>query len=94
MKRLMCVMLVLLLLVGCSTAESNITQEKQNYITGVWVSYSELDTMLQKDFKAEFSAAVQNCTSMGITDIFVHTRPFCVSYYPSQFFPLRESAAV
>lgn len=94
MKRLLCIMLVLILLAGCSTAEPNITQEKQNYITGVWMSYSELDAMLQKDFKAEFSAAVQNCISMGITDIFVHTRPFCDSYYPSQYFPLRESAAV
>ncbi len=94
MKRLLCTMFVLILLAGCSTAEPNVTQEKQNYITGVWVSYSELDAMLQKDFKAEFSLAVQNCTSRGITDIFVHTRPFCDSYYPSQYFPLRESAAV
>lgn len=49
--------------------------------------------MLSGDFKAEFGAAVQNCLSHGVTDIFVHIRPFCDSYYPSEIFPLRSSAA-
>ena len=94
MKKLLCVMLVLLLLAGCSPIDTPSDTNKQNYITGVWVSYSELDTMLQKDFKVEFTATVQNCLSRGITDMFVHIRPFCDSYYPSELFPLRASAAV
>lgn len=49
--------------------------------------------MLSGDFKAEFGAAVQNCLSRGVTDMFVHIRPFCDSYYPSEIFPLRSSAA-
>lgn len=93
MKKLLCVMLVLLLLVGCSPTDTVSDSTKQDYITGVWVSYSELDTMLSGDFKAEFGAAVQNCLSRGVTDMFVHIRPFCDSYYPSELFPLRASAA-
>lgn len=91
MKRLLCVMLTLLLLAGCSEAKTQVPKDMQDYITGVWVSYSELDTMLQKDFKAQFDTAVQNSLSRGVTDMFVHIRPFCDSYYPSQYFPLRQT---
>ncbi len=94
MKKLFCIMLTLLLLVGCSPAETTNVSDKQDHITGVWLSYSELDGMLRGDFKAEFNMAVQNCKTRGITDMFVHARPFCDSYYPSQYFPLRESAAM
>lgn len=94
MKKILCIVLTLLLLSGCSPADNaNENISKQNYITGVWVSYSELDTMLMGDFKTEFNVAVQNCLSRGITDMFVHVRPFCDSYYPSELFPLRATAA-
>lgn len=93
MKRLLCVMLTLMLLVGCSDVRTKAPKDTQDYITGVWVSYSELDTMLQKDFKAEFDTAVRNCLSRGVIDMFVHVRPFCDSYYQSQLFPLRASVA-
>ena len=91
MKKILCIALALLLFVGCSKAETQADDNKQNYITGVWVTYSELDTMLQKDFKSKFDNAVQNCVLRGITDMFVHVRPFCDSYYPSQYFPLRQA---
>ena len=95
MKRIISIILVLLLLGGCSPSDtSSGFEDKQSYITGVWLSYSELDGMLQKDFKAEFDAAVQNCLSRGVTDMFVHIRPHCDSYYPSQLFPMRSSAAM
>ena len=94
MKRLLCIVMSLLILVGCTQKDTlNENDNKQNYITGVWVSFSELDTMLQGDFKTEFDTVVQNCRSRGITDIFVHVRPHCDSYYQSQLFPLRASVA-
>lgn len=94
MKKLFYFILCFLLLVGCSKNEAPSTDaNKQNYITGVWVSYSELDAMLQQDFKTEFDAAVQNCKIRNITDMFVHVRPHCDSYYPSQYFPMRQSVS-
>lgn len=93
MKKTVCAILALFLLVGC-TNRTTVKQEneKSDYITGVWVSFAELDSMLSGDFKAAFDDAVQNCVSRGITDVFVHVRPFCDSYYPSQYFPMRDSA--
>lgn len=93
-KRLVCLALSLLLLVGCTNRTTvNKETEKANYITGVWISFSELDSMLSGDFKVEFDTAVQNCKARGITDMFVHVRPYCDSYYRSQLFPLKKSAA-
>ncbi len=95
MKKLICAILVLFLLAGCTNHIAvNRENEKINYITGVWISFSELDNMLLGDFKAEFETAVQNCKARGITDVFVHVRPFCDSYYRSQLFPLRKSVVI
>lgn len=94
MKKILCIIFVLLMLTGCLPTQSSSNDNetnKENYITGVWVSYSELDTMLRGDFKSEFNTAVSNCASLGITDMFVHARAFCDSIYKSQYFPLRES---
>lgn len=84
-------MLVLMLAVGCTKVTEPSDTGSNSYITGVWISYSELDSMLSGNFKAEFSAAVQNCVAREITDVFVHIRPFCDSYYPSKYFPLRQT---
>lgn len=95
MKKALCLLLVLLTLTGCSfqkSEKSKRTETSEPYITGVWLSYSELDGILKTgDFKNEFDKVVSNCKSRGITDIFVHTRPFCDSIYPSEYFPLRET---
>lgn len=96
MKNFLCIILILLTLSGCSPVEKSISTEDINsnatYITGVWISYTELDNMLTNgDFKDNFATAVNNCKTKGITDIFVHTRAFCDSIYKSQIFPLRES---
>lgn len=93
MKKLMCIVLALMLLAGCVPQKTSDNNTKQDYIIGVWVSYAEIDTMLQGDFKVEFDTALQNCKAKGITDMFVHLIPFCDSYYRSELFPLRASAA-
>lgn len=95
MKRILSIILVLFLLAGCSPIKRENGQKgtDDRYIVGVWVSYAELDAMLAGDFKTEFDNAVQNCVSRGITDMFVHVRPFCDSIYPSQIFPLRATAS-
>ena len=95
MKRatLLC-LCVLLLLCGCKTGEENkrIKDDNGIYHKGVWVTYTELNSMLSADFKSEFSNVLQTCKAKGITDIFVHVRAFCDAYYPSKLFPMAESA--
>lgn len=94
MKRLLCIILLLFILTGCSPIETSSQPDiKQDYITGVWLSFLEIDTLLQNNFTAEFNTVIANCKTRGITDIFVHVKPFCDSYYPSEYFPLRSSAA-
>lgn len=94
MKRIICcfVVLIMFCFAGCAPQEPPLLYfDEQRYIIGVWLSYAEIDAMLQKDFKAEFDMVVENCLSGGITDIFVHTVPFCDSYYPSKFYPQRTT---
>lgn len=94
MKKIICFILVFVLvsnLTGCSGKRS--VKPYQNKIYGVWFSYSELDSMLMGgNFKDAFSNALENCELLGITDVFIHTRPFCDSIYPSKYFPLRRTA--
>ena len=96
MKKVLCVVTVLIMLVGCTPVkkQNNPAASTKSYITGVWISYAELDSMLKsRDFKNCFENALVDCKQRGITDAFVHTRAFCDSLYPSKYFPLRESAA-
>lgn len=94
MKRLALAIIVALVICtsGCvpsSTARDTDIQSGSQ-VRGVWFSFSELDAMLSAgDFKVAFKAALENCSELGITDVFVHVRPFCDSIYPSQYFPLR-----
>ncbi len=96
MKKFLCILLVCLSLCGCSSLKNKniVNTNTRTNIVGTWISYSELDTMLLSgDFKRQFSIAVDNCKARGITDVFVHTRPYCDAFYNSQLFPKRESAA-
>ena len=73
---------------GCTLYKKDV-----NYVKGVWFTYMELGNMLSGgDFAAKFTEAAENCKALGITDIFVHVRPYCNSLYPSKYFPQIESA--
>lgn len=95
MKKFLCLVILVALLcaTGCAEDVPLVAFDEQRYITGVWISYSEIDAMLKNDFKAEFDAVVKNCVSREISDIFVHTVPFCDSYYPSSVFPQRVTCS-
>lgn len=90
---------VALLLCGCTAVPQNTASapapdaETVETVAGVWVSYSELNTMLAGDFNAAFEALLENCRQTGITDLFVHTRAFCDAIYPSEIFPITQAAA-
>ncbi len=80
------------MLCGCGAQKSGDESQAQ-YIKGVWISFSELDSMLMSDFKGEFESAAEYSREQGITDVFVHVIPYCDAIYPSELFPLRASAS-
>ncbi len=89
-KNFLVMILICVLLCGCSPANNQ--DGKSTSIVGVWISYSELDAMLSNnDFKNQFCATVDICKSRGITDVFVHTRPYCDAIYNSMYFSKRET---
>ena len=94
MKKILCFLMTVLLLLfwGCRPIDTSFEQEKQEiYINGAWITYSELDKMLENDFKSEFEKVIKNCKKREITDVFVHTVPFCDAYYNSKIYPKRAS---
>ncbi|MBE6732738.1 MAG: hypothetical protein E7561_01925 [Ruminococcaceae bacterium] len=92
MKKLVLALIVIICICACGCQNPIKKIEGNSKIYGVWFSCFELDKMLATgDFKAEFSSLIEDCSELGITDMFVHTRPFCDSIYKSEYFPLRAS---
>lgn len=100
MRKFVCFLLVCGILILCScrgdTQKNNYSQvmpiRKNDKVVGVWISYSELEAMLESDFKVCFTNLLNRSAETGITDVFVHVRAFCDSVYPSDLFPLSKAA--
>lgn len=103
MKRIAAVLIsVIILLCGCGTqpqdkpestdAESSGKTDIQREMAGVWITYNEIKNMALDEggFSKAFDEAAKKCRDLGITDIFLHTRAFCDSIYPSRIFPQAE----
>lgn len=92
MKKVLSILLCILLLCSCSANKN--TNEKVGSDSGVWISYYELNSMLdsEKGFKTEFSTVLENCKKLKIQNLYIHTRAFGESLYESQYFPLLKSA--
>ena len=90
MKR--CLVSVLLVLSLCCCRKGYYEtpkQEKDPFIKAVWISYSEINSMLKSgEFKDEFLNAANSCEALCITDLFVHTRAFGDSLFPSRYYTL------
>ncbi|MCQ2450457.1 MAG: family 10 glycosylhydrolase [Clostridia bacterium] len=96
MKRLIPLIVCMIFLCGCISINKEKEEQKtpDNYMSGVWVTYSEVNEMLRDgNFKENFNKCLEKCKDMNITDIFIHTRAFCDSLYPSKFFPQNELSA-
>lgn len=87
MKKILAVLISLMLLCGCNRSETSVTVMKHS---GVWLSYSEVNSMLKGDFKAEFDSLIKNCRELSINNLYIHTRAFGDSIYKSKFFPLNS----
>ena len=89
MKRVLAVLICITLLVGCTQLERKPTDDKH---IGVWLSYSEVNSMLDGDFKAEFQTLIKNCKTLEINNLYIHIRAFGDSLYKSNYFPLNKKA--
>ncbi len=93
MRRILSALLALLSLCACSTPKSAETlKESKKETVGVWITYSELDTIAasSEGFESAFNKAAEKCKDEGINTIFAHVRPFCDAVYPSEYFPKRK----
>lgn len=69
------------------------SQHKNETMTGVWISYLELQEFSQKyevtehNYRKFISNIYDNCVFYGINHVFVHIRPFSDALYPSKLYP-------
>ena len=93
---LLSVILIITFVCGCTpTAKTppEVPIAINNSIKGVWISFSELDIMLNsEDFKSEFEAAAEKMQKAGIGDAYIHIRAFADAIYKSELFPTRATA--
>ncbi len=96
MKRLIVIITVfVLLLSGCTLKENKLKNSKKGVLlTGVWISFSEVNKMLSSEdgFETEVDRAVQNCSELGMQNVYIHIRAYCDSLFESDYFPLLEEA--
>lgn len=102
MKRLIITALILVLILsGCGNGNKNLSNNGLEYgknegvlSSGVWLSFSEINTMLdsERGFEAELAEVVANCESLEIENIYIHVRSYCDSLFKSDIFPLIEKA--
>ena len=68
------------------TAEISVNAEAE--MRGVWINYLSLSSGSESEFKTKFTSLAQKAKDRGITDLFVHVRPFMDSMYKSENFPI------
>ncbi len=83
--------LIFLLLVICIISFTGCNSEAQTD-SGIWLTYYELNSMLNGDFESEFETVINNCKKAKIKNLYIHTRAFGDSLYLSDYFPLVENA--
>ncbi len=101
MKRIIPLILVIAFLFsGCvaggikeepDTTSPIITESEEETFIGSWLSFMELSVTDGRDTEEEYSEYIDNILGnmkeVGVTDAFVHVRPFGDAFYPSQLFP-------
>ena len=84
-----------ILLSSCAPSQPvEAPQTKTDFSYGLWLSYSEIDALLQDEnsFKSEFNTVLENLKRLKITNLYIHIRSHCDSIFESQYFPKRKSA--
>ena len=92
MKKVIASILVMIVtLVGCTGIPPTDKKAPDSKISGVWITYSEIDELLKDgEFKDRFLSVSKNLKKYKITDVFVQVHPFCNSLFKSEYFPQNE----
>ncbi len=92
MKKVLIVLALAVLVTGCTPKEQ--AEDKNKLSGGVWISYSEMNTMLDSEngFENEFQKVIENCKELKIQNLYIHIRAFCDSLFQSDYYPLIERA--
>ena len=99
MKKLIAVLLVFVMLTGCSPILSNTSEgvynntSKDVLSSGVWLSFSEISDLLSDEtaFKTRFAQVIQNLQSLYINDLYIHVRSHGDSIFKSEYFPINDT---
>jgi len=85
---------VLFILCSCDRLPNASVENTDFSQNGVWFTYNEINDMLAslEGFETQLNNAVENCRKLNITNVYIHTRAYCDSLYPSSFFPIIKSA--
>lgn len=79
------------------TAYEPQNKEEESVFSASWLSYIELSPISGRNTKQSYSLYIDgifdNMKSVGITDVFIHVRPFADAFYPSDYFPVSAYAA-
>ncbi len=91
MKKVLIVLSVALIL--CSCVKKPTVDKPLAVGSGVWISYYDLEDILksEKEFKNKYKEVIENCKEFGIENLYLHTRAFGETLYPSRYFPILES---
>ena len=92
MKKIICLVLILLLC-GCTdSGKAHNTETNGTKICGVWISCYELNPILARgNFKEEIREAAIRLSQIHTTDAFVHVRAFGDSLFDSKYYPQNEN---
>ena len=92
MKKIIAYILVMIVtLVGCTSIPATDKKAPDSKISGVWITYSEIDELLSgSEFKDRFLSVSANLKKYNITDVFIQVHPFCNSLFKSNYFPQNE----
>ncbi len=96
MKKIIAFLLCCLFLCGCTTTTVQIEQEEiidtaAPSFKGVWLSYYELDSLIdnasEDDFKRNVDLMLGKVSALGLNTVIVHARANGDAYYESNVFP-------
>ena len=83
MKKVLAILILVFFISGCNPKPKTVAPLKHS---GVWLTYSEVDAMLEKGLEKEIEMLIKNCQNLKINNLYIHVRAFGDSLYKSEYF--------